>query len=131
MSLVADLDGEVVGHIVFSSVMVGDQVLKYPLAGLAPMAVMPAHQHAGIGSGLVRDGLGRCRVAGYGAVVVLGHPGFYPRFGFSPAAEIGLHCIWPAPPEAFMVLELVPGALRGVRGEVAYHTAFGAPGDHE
>ena len=127
VSLVADLDGEVVGHIVFSPVTVGDQVLKYPLAGLAPMAVVPSRQHAGIGSELVREGLGRCRAAGYGAVVVLGHPGFYPRFGFSPAAEIGLHCIWPARPEAFMALELIPGALRGVRGEVTYHAAFGAP----
>lgn len=126
-SLVADLDGVVVGHILFSPVTVETANQECAIAGLAPMAVVPSHQHTGIGSELVREGLARCRAAGYRAVVVLGHPGYYPRFGFSVAAERGLHCAWPVRPEAFMALELTPHALNGILGQVAYHAAFGAP----
>jgi putative acetyltransferase len=92
--------------------------------GLAPMAVLPARQRQGIGSALVRDGLGRCRELGYEAVVVLGHPGYYPRFGFVPASRFGIGCEYDVPAEVFMALELVPGALRGKPGTIRYHPAF-------
>jgi putative acetyltransferase len=94
------------------------------IMGLAPMAVAPAHQRQGIGSALVRAGLERCRQLGFGAVVVLGHPAYYPRFGFSSSARFGLGCEYDVPEDVFMVLELQAGILRGASGTVLYHAAF-------
>lgn len=124
ISLVAEEDAAVVGHILFSPVTLpGHGGLA--MMGLAPMAVAPARQRQGIGSGLVRAGLGKCSELGCGAVVVLGHPGFYPRFGFSPASGFGLGCEYDVSDETFMAMELTPGFLRGVSGTVRYHPAFG------
>jgi len=123
VSLVAEEDGAIAGHIMFSPVTLpGHPALA--LMGLAPMAVEPARQRAGIGSALVRAGLEACRRLAAGAVVVLGHPDYYPRFGFVPGVRIGLGCEYDVPAEAFMVLELRPGALRGATGRVQYHAAF-------
>ena len=123
VSLVAEDNNAVVGHIMFSpAALSGHPDLK--IMGLAPMAVAAAHQNQGIGSALVRAGLQRCKELGFGAVVVLGHPAYYPRFGFSPATRFGIHCEFDAPEEAFMVLELQPGYLRGQSGTIEYHPAF-------
>ena len=124
ISLVAADDQTVVGHIMFSPVVLpGDPGLR--MKGLAPMAVAPQHQRQGIGSALVRAGLERCKMLGFGAVVVLGHPEYYPRFGFAPASRFGISCEYEAPDEAFMLIELETGYLRGASGKVQYHTAFG------
>lgn len=88
------------------------------------MAVLPACQRRGIGSALVREGLDRCRQLGAAAVVVLGHPTYYPRFGFGLASRVDLRCEYEVPDECFMVLELEPGALCGRSGIVRYHAAF-------
>ena len=93
-------------------------------AGLAPMAVHPDLQRRGIGSRLVEEGLEACRAAGRELVVVLGHPDYYPRFGFTPAAGLGLVWEHDAPSEAFLALELVPGAA-GEGGMVSYRPEFG------
>jgi putative acetyltransferase len=124
-SLVAVRGERVVGHILFSPVTIeaGDEVAA--ALGLGPMAVLPAHQRAGVGSLLVRAGLEACRRAGHGCVVVLGHPAYYPRFGFVSASRHGLAWEHPAPDEAFMVLELRPGALAGRGGIVRYEPEFG------
>lgn len=124
VSLVAEVEGRIVGHIVFSPVTVevgGEGML---LMGLAPMAVRPDRQRQGIGTQLVRAGLEACADLGAAAVVVLGHPAYYPRFGFRRAAGFGLQSEYDVPPEAFLAIELVPGALDGVEGTVAYHPAF-------
>jgi len=125
VSLVAVDGGAVVGHILFSPVSL-DGFEDRSLMGLAPMAVAPARQRRGIGSQLVRAGLEACGNLGCGAVVVLGHPDYYPRFGFSTAARRGLTCEYDAPDEAFMVLELRRDYLAGAEGVIRYHPAFDA-----
>lgn len=124
ISLVAEKDGQVVGHIFFSPVQIETAGGLVPALGLAPMGVLPWYQRQGIGSELVRRGLEACAEAGHPVVVVLGHPAFYPRFGFVPAVTKGLHCEYAVPDEDFMVAELVPGALRGVTGLVKYLPEF-------
>jgi putative acetyltransferase len=123
LSLVATLDERVVGHILFTVVTIEPSVDRR-IAGLGPMAVRPEHQRSGIGGQLIRAGLEECRRNGYVAVVVLGHPEYYPRFGFAPAHTFGLTCEFPSPPEAFMAIELKPGALSGGRGLVHYLPQF-------
>jgi putative acetyltransferase len=109
ISLVAEQGGEIVGHIMFSPVsLAGRADLK--LLGLAPMAVAPSQQGKGIGTALARTGLEQCRRQSVAAVVVLGHPAYYPRFGFVPAARYGIDSEYDVPQEAFMLLELSPGA---------------------
>jgi putative acetyltransferase len=123
VSLVAELDGAIVGHIMFSPVsLLGHPELK--IMGLGPMAVAPEHQRKGIGSALVRAGLERCKQLGFGAVVVVGHPEYYPSFGFVPSTRLGIGCEYAVPEEAFMVVELQTGFLSGVSGKIKYHAAF-------
>jgi putative acetyltransferase len=128
VSLVAVLDGNVVGHLFFSpvtlEVAIGEDSPALGLAlGLGPLAVLPEFQNQGIGSRLVREGLEACRQLGAGAVVVLGHPEFYPRFGFVPASRFGLRCEYPVPDDVFMALELRPRAF-SAPGLIKYHPAF-------
>jgi putative acetyltransferase len=121
LSLVAEVDGTVVGHILFSPVSIEPDGTAI---GLAPMAVLPGHQRRGVGGRLVREGLGLLRVAGHGAVVVLGDPEYYPRFGFVRASRFGLRSEFECPDEAFMALELSPGALANRAGLVRYRREF-------
>jgi putative acetyltransferase len=123
LSLVATIDERVVGHILFTPVTL-EPPLDLRIAGLAPMAVQPEHQRSGVGGRLIRAGLEECRRTGYAAVVVLGHPEYYPRFGFVPAHRFGLTCEFPSPPEAFMAIELQAGALKGISGLVRYLPQF-------
>jgi putative acetyltransferase len=123
ISLVAEEDAAVVGHIMFSPAMLsGHPSLR--IMGLAPMAVAPAHQRRGIGSALVRAGLEQCRQLGADAIVVLGHPAYYPRFGFAPTVARGIRSDYDVPDDTFMVLELRNGSLDGKSGTVTYHEAF-------
>jgi putative acetyltransferase len=123
VSLIAEDNGAIVGHIMFSPVSLsGNTVLK--IMGLAPMAVAPEHQRKGIGSALVRAGLEQCKQLGIGAVVVLGHPTYYPRFGFLSSTSFGIGCEYEVPEEVFMVVELEAGFLRSASGKVKYHAAF-------
>jgi putative acetyltransferase len=124
LSLVAVKGGEVVGNIVFSPVSIESELVSRGALALAPMAVAPALQRQGIGSLLVRHGLEKSRLAGYSLVVVVGHPEYYPRFGFIPAKPKGLKCQYDVPDEAFMVAELQPGSLRGFGGIVRYPPEF-------
>jgi putative acetyltransferase len=123
VSLVAEEDGQVVGHILFSDLSIVTPGGVAPALALAPMAVVPSHQRRGIGSALVREGLRTCRDAGHRIVIVLGHPKFYPRFGFSAKMAERLSSPYSGP--AFMAAELVPNALQGVAGEVVYPPPFG------
>ncbi|MGE3844228.1 MAG: GNAT family N-acetyltransferase [Vicinamibacterales bacterium] len=120
LSLVAVVDGSVVGHIFFSPLEVG----AVSGAALAPMAVLPGYQRRGIGSRLVEGGLERLRVARCPFVVVVGHPAFYPRFGFELAAKYGLGCQWDVPEEAFMVAVLDKQIASGLNGQAVYRGEF-------
>ena len=124
LSLVAEKDGEVVGHVLFSPVTVESDGGSWGALGLAPMAVAPSCQRQGIGSRLVRAALDACRRAGHEVVVVLGHPECYPRFGFVPARTRGIRYEAEVRDEAFLVLELRDGALAGRGGVVRYRPEF-------
>lgn len=117
-------DGDsVIGHILFSRLSMSESGETPSLAALAPMAVTPERQKQGVGVLLAAAGLADCKAAGIEAVIVLGHPDYYPRFGFSAAKARGLKA--PFEGEAFMALELVDGALENARGELIYPAAFG------
>jgi len=123
LSLVAEVDGQIVGHILFSRMTVETAGGPVAAVSLAPMAVLQGHQGYGVGTQLVRDGLAKLRDRGERVVIVLGHKEYYPRFGFSPEKA---RCLTsPFPPDAFMALELSDGALEGVQGFVRYPIAFG------
>ena len=115
LSLVAEHDGSIVGHVLFTRARAGavDAVL------LAPLAVAPDWQGRGVGSALAREGLRRAAEMGFGLALVLGHPGYYPRFGFEPAEPLGIMPPYPVEPsEAWMVVELAPGTLEKAAGTV-------------
>lgn len=127
ISLVAECDGDIVGQLVLSAVsipVVGDSDAR--VAGLGPMAVRPDRQNQRIGSQLIEAALAQGWVEQFDAIVVLGHPNYYPRFGFQPASRYQLESTWDVPDEAFMALELKPGALDACAGPVRYHPAFDA-----
>ncbi|MDH3511357.1 MAG: N-acetyltransferase [Gammaproteobacteria bacterium] len=123
VSLVAEDDGEIVGHIMLSPVSLSAHP-ELKVMGLGPMAVSPGQQRQGIGSALVRAGLEQSRRQGFIAVVVLGHADYYPRFGFSPASQFGIDSEYEVPDAVFMAIELQIGALSGKYGRVKYHPAF-------
>ncbi|MEG4105135.1 N-acetyltransferase [Microcoleus sp. S13_C5] len=124
-SFVAVQSDRVVGHIFFSPVVVeGKCSRNLSIQGLAPFGVLPNYQRQGIGTLLIQEGLKECGRSGFQAVVVLGHPDFYPRFGFIPASRKGLRCEYDVPDEAFMVLELESGALQDCSGTVKYRSEF-------
>jgi putative acetyltransferase len=122
VSLVAKEEGRVVGHILFSALTIATPRGNIEALALAPMAVVPSHQRKGIGSSLVREGLRACGDAGHRIVIVVGHPEFYPRFGFSAKRAEPLKSAYSGP--AFMAVELVPNALRGIEGEVRFPPPF-------
>jgi len=126
IALVAERAGTVLGHILFSPVAVEGPDGEWSAIGLGPMGVRPEFQGQGIGGALVEAGLAACREAGHDVCVVLGHPEYYPRFGFAPAPPLGVRCKWPVPDEVFMVAELSPRGLDGRTGLVRYHAAFDA-----
>ncbi len=124
LSLVAEVDGTVIGHILFYPVVIESGVGSNWTLALAPMAVIPELQNKGIGSALVAEGLEAARKRGHRSVIVLGHAEYYPRFGFRPASRWDIKAPFEAPDEAFLALELVPGELSGKHGTVKYPAEF-------
>lgn len=125
LSLVATVQDQVVGHLFFSPVAIVPAREPAPkVLGLAPLAVMPDHQRRGVGSQLVQQGLAECRRLGFDAIVVLGDPCYYQRFGFVPAKQYGLTCEYSVPDDAFQAVELSQGSLQSCRGVVKYRPEF-------
>lgn len=130
ISLVAEGAARVLGHVLFNPVVIDPPASEQPVGApapaiaLGPIAVEPTAQRQGIGVLLVRAGLAECAARGERLVFVLGHPTYYPRFGFRPAGPLGFHYKDPSFDRAFFVCELAPGALTGRAGMVRYSPEF-------
>jgi putative acetyltransferase len=124
LSLVAEVNSEIVGHIAFSPVVVTSAEHIRHGVGLAPMAVSPAYQRQGIGGTLIDVALGMLGDAGHPFCVVLGHSDYYPRHGFVRASPFGIRWERPVPEDIFFVREIAPGGLSGVSGTVRYRAEF-------
>jgi putative acetyltransferase len=127
-ALVADDDGAIVGHVQFSRAWIGETAV----VALGPVGVVPARQGQGVGSELIRGGLGEARSRGEAAVILLGDPAFYPRFGFEPATAFGLSNPFAGVrPDGFEIAEedfmVAPLGVGRLAGEVRWHPAFGEP----
>lgn len=124
LSLVAEDAGQVVGQILFSPVTIETERDVMEITGLAPLSVLPQLQNRGIGSLLVREGLEQCRAIGRDCVVVLGHPTYYPRFGFVPASRYGVKCEYNVPDEVFMITGLQEEPTTNCAGIAKYQPEF-------
>ncbi len=119
LSLAAEVEGRIVGHVLFTAVRVRTPEQPAVAQILAPLAVLPKHQRTGVGGALIRAGLRQLTASGVELVFVLGDPDYYPRFGFRPARAFGLEAPHPIPAahaDAWMVQELTPGVLGRVQG---------------
>ena len=125
LSLTAKRSGdELLGHILLTKARIIDGENSCETLALAPVSVLPAHQGQGVGSALINASLGRAKQLGFSSVIVLGHPGYYPKFGFEPASRWNIQAPFEVPEEAFMARELLPGTLNGVSGVVRYADEF-------
>ena len=124
LSLVAAVDDRVVGHILYSPVRLGSGAREVQGAGLGPIAMLPEFQRKGLGSKLIGEGTRRLRESGCPFIVVLGHPEYYPRFGFVAASRHGVRCQWKVRDEAFMLLPLDASRLSAMSGLARYCDEF-------
>ncbi len=123
LSLVLAHEDKIMGHILFSKAKIkGEQ--EHETLVLAPMAITPTFQKRGMGSLLLREGLRTAEKMGFESIFVLGHPEYYPKFGFKKASDWNIKCPFEAPDNAFMAIELVEGALSNKEGVVEYDEAF-------
>ena len=120
LSLVAQIEGAIAGHILLYPMYIYDGVNRHVSLALAPMSVRPDQQKKGIGGDLVKEGLQRAREKGFRSVIVIGHPDYYPRFGFCQARAFGIKTPFKVSDNAFMALELVRDGLKDVQGVVEY-----------
>jgi putative acetyltransferase len=120
LSLVATLNDQEVGHLLYSPASVGEVTG----AALGPMAVLPEYQRQGIGSRLIEAGNLKLGNAGCPFIIVLGHANYYPRFGFKPASAYGIECEWEVPDDVFMILVLDEAKMQGVSGLARYRPEF-------
>jgi putative acetyltransferase len=124
LSLVAVDEGQVIGHVLFSpAVIEGSGTVRHGM-GLAPVAVQPARQRQGVGSALIRAGISELKERGCPFIVVLGHAGYYPRFGFVEASRYGIRSEWDVPDEAFMILPLNEASVGVEPGVARYRPEF-------
>src|SRR5690606_36333808 len=125
LSLVAEIDWKIAGHILFFPVVIKlENSEEKEIMSLAPVAVLPEFQRQGIEGELIREGLKACQRLGYDSVIFLGHPEYYPKFGFKPANKWRITDPFGVPNEAFMALELKVEALEGAGGVVEYPGEF-------
>ena len=123
LSLVADINNRIVGHILFSKIKIIRNSIFETLA-LSPMAVLPELQKRGIGSNLINRGMEKAKELGFDSIIVLGHKDYYPKFGFKRASKWNIKCCFEVPDEVFMAVELINGALKGKEGTIEYPDEF-------
>lgn len=126
ISMVYEDNNKLSGHILFTPVELEGHTKNLRIIGLGPVAVIPEMQNKSIGSALVKAGIEQCKSEGYDAIIVLGHPNYYPKFGFVLSVKYGIKSEYDVPEDVFMVLELKENALKGKQGTIKYHEAFGS-----
>ena len=124
LSLVAETDKTVIGHILFYPVKINSAHQKHTTLSLGPMSVLPEYQKKGIGGKLINEGLKLAKDIGFRSVIVVGHPEYYPKFGFSKASKWSIKVPFEVPDEVFMALEVVEGELKDKSGIIEYPTEF-------
>lgn len=124
LSLVAELNGKIVGHIMTSKLYIKDGNKETLSSAIAPVAVVPKLQRAGIGSKLIKETLKIAKENGYKSMFVLGSEKYYPRFGFIESSLFGIEPPFEVPSENFMAIELKEDSLRGVKGHIIYAKEF-------
>lgn len=124
LSLVAEIDGKIVGHILITKLKINNSVNEFESLALAPVSVLPTYQNRGIGGKLIIEAHQKATDLGYKSIVLLGHENYYPRFGYKQASEYGIELPFEVPKESCMVIELVKNGLKGVSGTVEYPKEF-------
>jgi putative acetyltransferase len=124
LALVAEVDGEVVGHVLFSRAAIEGLPDEKGMLVLGPIGVLPPQQRRGIGCALIQEGLRRAARMGFRGVALIGHPTYYPRLGFQPGTRFGLRSTYDVPDDLFMARPLSPGSLDGLSGTVLYPSEF-------
>ncbi|WP_433765957.1 GNAT family N-acetyltransferase [Flavobacterium ginsenosidimutans] len=124
LSIVAELDGKIVGHILFSKLQIKNEYQTFPSLALAPVSVLPEFQGKGIGSKLILHGHEIAKSLGYNSVILLGHQDYYPRFGYELCEKYNIKMPFDVPAENCMIIELTENALSGISGEVVYPSEF-------
>lgn len=123
-SIVAFHEEKAVGHAIFTHASIVNKGRRFNCLALGPMAVTPEFQRQGVGKQLVEEGILRAKENNFKAIIVLGHKEYYPKFGFTPASAKNISNKFNAPPENFMILELLPNALKGISGVAEYAKEF-------
>jgi predicted N-acetyltransferase YhbS len=126
LSLVAELNGQVIGHILFSPMQIKNEQESFESLVLGPVSVLPEFQKMGIGGQLILAGHQKARELGFQSVILIGHPEYYPRFGYKPASGWGIKTHYELPSDdVFMAVELTEDALKNVSGMVIFPPEFG------
>lgn len=124
LSLVAESDGKIIGHILLTRLKIQGTETEFESLSLAPVSVLPEFQKQGIGGMLIRKAHQVATNLGYKSVILVGHPEYYPRFGYKKASEFGLKFPFQAPDDACMAIELVDNGLEGITGMVVYSPEY-------
>lgn len=125
LSLVAEENDQIVGHALFSKAEIVEDENRNEIIVLAPIAVLPSNQKTGVGGKLIQEGLKRCEALGFDFVFLIGHPTYYPKFGFKPAREHGFDLKqFNVSDNVFMVFELPEGKTKRIKGELRYPKPF-------
>jgi predicted N-acetyltransferase YhbS len=124
LSLIAELENSIIGQILFTKIVIQSEDQTHESLALAVVSVLPEYQKQGVGRKLITEGLKKATELGFKSVIVVGHPDYYPQFGFRPAKSFGIKAPFDCPDDAFMALELVPGSLASAKGTVIYPEEF-------
>lgn len=124
LSMVAEIDGKIVGHILLTKIIIKNKSTEFDSLALAPVSVLPEFQGKGIGGKLIVEAHKKARELGHKSIVLLGHENYYPRFGYEQADNYGIELPFEVPKENCMVIELIENGLNGVNGMVEYPKEF-------